>query len=89
MISKQRVRAVMTGQTVSPPMVALYITWPEYGWRFSGHKCWELVLGDVDAIAVYDRVFQRYPSDFAPGLSIVWAIAGPWTKSSRPKRTRE
>ncbi len=67
MNSKQRIRALMTGQPIPDPVESLYITWPEYGWRFSGHSCWELVLGDVDAVAVFDRAMQRHPSGFAHG----------------------
>lgn len=67
MNSKQRVRAVMAGEACAHPVVSLYVSWPEYGWRFSGHPCWELILGDVDALPVHDRLFQRHPSDFAAG----------------------
>jgi len=67
MTGRERLLGLLNGVPPDEPVASVYITWPEYGWRLSGHLCWELVLGNVDAITIFDRAMQRHPSDFAPG----------------------
>lgn len=67
MTPKQRVLEAMAGRRPSEPAVSVYISWPEYGWRLSGHKAWEVVLGAVDGLAVTDRALRRHRSDFVGG----------------------
>jgi hypothetical protein len=67
MIPKKRVLEAMDGCQPAEPAVSVYISWPEYGWRLSGHKAWEVVLGDVDGLAVTERALRRHRSDFVGG----------------------
>lgn len=70
--SRERVKAVMEGRTPDRPAVSVYISWPEYGWRFTGHSIWEAVLGRIDGMAAMDCMLKRHPTDFASGPIGAW-----------------
>jgi len=67
MTSKERILTVLRGQKPDRLAVSVYVTWPEYGWRFTGHPIWEVLLGRIDGLDAMDCVLARHPTDFAAG----------------------
>ncbi|NLC59254.1 MAG: hypothetical protein GX774_20645 [Armatimonadetes bacterium] len=84
MTGKERMRALLEGGRAAEPPVSLYITWPEYGWRFVGGPVWEVILGEQDGIAAMDRVQRRHRTDTAFGPSDT--LGSGWLRGKRLER---
>lgn len=67
MTGRDRVLTAMEGRRPEEPPVSLYITWPEYAWRYLDIPLWEVIFGEYDGIEAWNRVLSRHPADFAPG----------------------
>lgn len=84
MTSKQRIHAAMEGRATDAVPVSLYVSWPEYGWRFTGRPVWDVVLGEIDGIDAFKRLMERHPSDFAHGP--LGALGNGWLRGKTPER---